>query len=414
MRIKGELIRNVSKKELVDSVDSVQSGEDYWRIQTGLAFEVEAHELRTQRAKRRHQRLREVIKKRCFEDSGRNPPQNADRLRRLQELLSKNDALEEEHRFARGVVLYLGDVLAYNLMPDHVVRLHGRNSPPGFFGGKSGRAQELEIGAFLTRNGWTVLLHDLTHCLKIGDLTAFCQERGILSLELGAGNKARKQRQSKRMHLLNSVLKEDVSGIKPDDLVTHSLPTHLIEGESHLDHNISAFIDVANCLETGCKVVQPDEGVLYAACVRGRGAEDLLRQLNPAERAWRNYLLASLSDRIAGKFSWVPPILSLSIPREPIVSLLRGDFYFCVFLDVDHIKRRLADLAPALAVSDESDYLQMFLASQDGLSVVGPRPIENVQYGLATLESALQMLAARAHPDLREFVADLEIKSDLQ
>lgn len=299
-------------------------------------------------------------------------------------------------------------------MPDHVVRLHGRNSSAGFFGGKNGRALELEVGAFLTREGWTVLLHDLTHCLRIGDLTAFCQDRGILSLELGAGNIARKQRQSKRMRLLNSVLKEDVSGINPDDLVTHSLPTQLIEGESPLDHNISAFIDVANCLETGCKVVQPEEGLLYVACARGRGAEDLLRELNPRERAWRNYLLASFSDRITGQFSWVPPILSLSMPREPIVSLLRGDFYFWVFLDVDHMKRRLAELAPALTVSDDSDRLQMTLANEDGLSVLGPRPIENVQYGLATLESALQMLAERAHLDIRGLVADVEIKSDLQ
>ena len=114
-----------------------------------------------------------------------------------------------------------------------------------------------------------------------------------------------------------------------------------------------------------------------------------------------------------GHFSWVPPILSLSIPREPIVSLLRGEFYFWVLLDVDHIKRRLADLAPALTAVDESGGLQMVLTNQDGLFVVGPRPIENAQYGLATLESALQMLAARAHLDLSEFKADLEIRSGL-
>jgi|ERR1035437_1491490 hypothetical protein len=220
----------MSLKELIDFVDSAQSGEDYWIIQRGLASEVEAHELRIHRTKRRHQRLREIIKG-CSENSARTLPNGVDRFRRLQELLVKNDALEQEHRFARGCVLYLGDVLAYNLMPDHVVRLHGRNSSPGFFVGKSGRTQELEIGAFLTRDNWTVLLHDLTHCLKIGDVTAFCQERGILSLELGTGSKARKQRQSKRMRLLNSVLKEDVSDINPDDLVTHSLPTHLIEGD---------------------------------------------------------------------------------------------------------------------------------------------------------------------------------------
>ncbi len=395
-------------EDLVRSVASVESGEDYWKTQNELAGEVEAHELRIQRTKRRHQRLREAIN----QSSGyavRNPPEYGGRLRHLQELLSKNDAAGYHHRFARSVILYLGDVLAYNVMPDHVVRLHGRNSSPGFFGGKSGRAQELEVGRFLTRNGWTVLLHDLTHCLRIGDLTAACPERGILSIELGPGHNPRKRRQRERMNLLNRVLKEDIAGVRPEDLITHSLPTHLMEGESHFGHNPAAFVEVAACLETGCKVVQPEEGLIYAACARGCGIEDLVKELSPGERGWRNYLVASFTDRIMGKFSWVPPIMSLPIPEEPLTSLLRGDFYFWVFLDVDHIKRRLADLAPSLTLSVECDCLQMSVHSEDAMSVLGPRPIENVQYGLATLESSLQMLAENARVDLGRIVREFPI-----
>lgn len=330
------------------------------------------------------------------------PHGRAERFRRLQGLLSRNDVLEEEHRFARGAVLYLGDVLAYNCMPDHAVRLHGRNSRPGFFRGKTGRAREFEIGDFLTSDGWTVLLHDLTHCLRIGDLTAFCQDRGILSLEVGAGNKARKMRQSKRMHLLNSVLKEDLTAIRPDELVAHSLPTNIVEDENDFDHNTSSFVEVASSLSTGCKVVKPEEGVLYVASTRECEVADILRELHLASPAAQNCLFASFSDRITGKYSWVPPILSLPIPRDIIVSLLRGDIRLWTFLDVDHIKQRLAEIAPALTVTVESRRLEMFVADQDSLSVLGSRPIENVQYGLATLESALRMLAARARLDLGE------------
>jgi len=392
-------------RNLLHSVNSAKTGDDYWKTQCELVSEIEAQELRIQRTKRRHQRLRETIK-RCSETPSRNPRENTGRLRRLQDLPSKNAAAEEDHRFARGVTLYLGDVLAYNVMPDHVARLHGRNSSPGFFGGKSGRTQELEICAFLTRDGWTVLLHDLTHCLRIGDITAVCGERGILSIEVGAGNKSRKHRQGVRMKLLNQVLKEDLSGVSPDDLLIHSLPTHLVEDSSHVDHNLAAFIEVADCLESGCKVVQPEDGLLYAACARGCGADDLIRELAPRERGWRNYLLARLTDRITGEFSWVPPIISLPIPEKIVVGLLRGDFHLWTFLDVDHIKRRLAVLAPSLSVSDDSDCLQMFIHYKDGLHVVGPRPIENVQYGLATLETALQLLAGRACLNLNELVAD--------
>jgi hypothetical protein len=395
----------MSLQDLIASVDSIQSGDDYWRVQHRLAVEVEAAELRIERTKRRHQRFRTAIK-RCSEKSDRTSRESVERFRRLQGLLSRNDMLEEGHRFARGAVLYLGDVLAYNLMPDHVARLHGRNSRPGFFRGKAGRALEFQVGDLLGSDVWTVLLHDLTHCLRIGDLTAFCQDRGILSLEVGAGSKARKMRQSKRMHLLHSVLKEDVTGIRPDDLADHSLPTNILEDEHDFDHNTSSFIEVANCLTTGCKVVRPEEGVLYVASVRECEAVDILRELRLASRAARNYLLASFSDRIAGKFSWVPPILSLSIPRDLIVSLLRGDFRLWTFLDVDHIKQSFVEIAPALTVTVESGRLEMCVDSQEGLSVLGPRPIENVQYGLATLESSLRMLAARARLDLKETARD--------
>jgi hypothetical protein len=391
----------MSLQDLIASVDSVQSGDDYWRVQRRLALEVEAHELRIERTKRRHQRFRAAIR-RYSEKPDRTSPGSAERFRRLQGLLSRNDVLEEQHRLDRGAALYLGDVLAYNLMPDHVVRLHGRNSRPGFFRGKTGRALELEIGDFLTNDGWTVMLHDLSHCLRIGDLTAFCENRGIWSLEVGAGSKARKMRQSKRMHLLNSVLKEDVTGIRPDDLIAHSLPTNIVEDGNDFDHNTSSFVEVAGSLSTGCKVVKPEEGVLYVAWARECEVADILRELRIASHAAQNCLLASFSDRIAGKFSWVPPILSLSIPRDLICGLLRGDFRFWTFLDVDHIKRRLAEIAPAVTVTVESDCLEMFVAGQNGLSILGLRPVENVQYGLATLESALRMLAARARLEPRE------------
>ena len=95
-------------QDLIASVDSVQSGDDYWRIQHRLAVEVEAGELRIERTKRRHQRFRTAIK-RSSDKSGRTSPGRAERFRRLQGLLSRNDVLEEEHRFARGAVLYLGE-----------------------------------------------------------------------------------------------------------------------------------------------------------------------------------------------------------------------------------------------------------------------------------------------------------------
>src|SRR5260221_5105610 len=147
-------------QDLLQSVTAAESAEDYWAVQDKLAAAIDRQERIIRRKQQHHLNFREAIKQ-CCEQSAVSPQWHRKPLQRLQNLLFANQRSEDDHRFARGAILYLGDTLAYNLMPDHVVRMHGRNSSPGFFGGKKGRKQELAIGAFLTDDGWTVLLHDL-------------------------------------------------------------------------------------------------------------------------------------------------------------------------------------------------------------------------------------------------------------
>jgi len=44
----------------------------------------------------------------------------------------------------RGTVLYLGDALAYNLLPEDYINVLCRNDGPGFFAGKKGRKLEVQ------------------------------------------------------------------------------------------------------------------------------------------------------------------------------------------------------------------------------------------------------------------------------
>jgi hypothetical protein len=195
------------------------------------------------------------------------------------------------------------------------------------------------------------------------------------------------------MRLLNQVLAEGISTISNTELTAHGFPTALLENEREFQYNTAAFCEVANCDAIGWKVVQPEDGLIYAACLPDCRAENLVRQITRTGRGWRNYAVACFRDRIVGGYSWVPPITSLTMPREHILGLLDRRFYFFVFIDVDHVKRRLAELLPSLSVSDEGGHLSFKTRKEDWDVLRGPRPIENVEYGLASLESALQMLA---------------------
>jgi hypothetical protein len=94
-----------------------------------------------------------------------------------------------------------------------------------------------------------------------------------------------------------------------------------------------------------------------------------------------------------GRFSWVPPIMSLDIAPDLLIPLLERRYYFFVFLSLDYIKNRLAELSPEVTMLLDDSRLS-FEYRHDGWRIIrSSRPIEDVQYGLTTLESALKSLA---------------------
>jgi hypothetical protein len=106
-----------------------------------------------------------------------------------------------------------------------------------------------------------------------------------------------------------------------------------------------------------------------------------------------------------GHYSWVPSIMSLPLPAEHVVGLLERRFHFWVFIDIDHVKRRLAKLSPDLAVSETGGHIGFTSRSDEWLVVRGHSPIENVQYGLASFETGLQILAIEPQFDRAEMLA---------
>ncbi len=383
-------------KNLLQSVVESQFAAEYWSVQKELAVEIERYERLIQAKRRWHIRLRNAIK-----DSASKVPNGkiaVDRLRRLQILLVSNETAEDNHRFSRAAILYLGDTLAYKIMPDHVVRLHGKNKSPGFFGAKDGRAKEIEIGNFMTEKGWTVLLHDLTHCLKIGDLTAICNNRGVVSFEVGSEAGSRKKRQKQRMVLLNQVLQEKFSDLSVDELTAHGFPYAIVEHPCDRTHNTDAFCDVTTLKGHRIRVTQPENGVIYAASVQDCGGEDIAREVMRLGEGWKECIFSCFRDRIMGDYSWVPPITLLGIPVEKILNLLNRNVYFYVFIDVVYLRKRLAELSQSLVVSVEDEMITFSRSEGEWSVVYGPRPIENVKYGLVSLESALKMLATTPTP----------------
>lgn len=81
----------------------------------------------------------------------------------------------------------VGDALAWRVFGfqrKHIIALC-QNPPPGAFPGKAGRAAELaRLEQAYSQDGEFAILHDLTNCLRIGDVTIFANDGTYKTIEV--------------------------------------------------------------------------------------------------------------------------------------------------------------------------------------------------------------------------------------
>lgn len=76
-----------------------------------------------------------------------------------------------ELRYVRDCILLVGDTIASLLLEVDAIKHMALYQSPGFISGKEGLDSEIEAANTFYRQGWMVLFNDLTHSVRIGDLT---------------------------------------------------------------------------------------------------------------------------------------------------------------------------------------------------------------------------------------------------
>ncbi len=92
----------------------------------------------------------------------------------LREAQSVVSSLEEQTailRYQRDCVLFVGDTIASKFLDVDSVKHMAAFQSPGFLSGKEGLDQEIYAAKDFYQKGWMVLFNDLTHSLRVGDLT---------------------------------------------------------------------------------------------------------------------------------------------------------------------------------------------------------------------------------------------------
>jgi hypothetical protein len=76
-----------------------------------------------------------------------------------------------ELHYIRDCILFIGDTMAVKILDVDTISQFAHYPSPGFLSGKEGLHTELEAAHKFYQDGYIVLLNDLTHCLRVGDLT---------------------------------------------------------------------------------------------------------------------------------------------------------------------------------------------------------------------------------------------------
>ena len=93
-------------------------------------------------------------------------------VRRNQSKIAALDGQIEELRYLRDCILFVGDTIAAHFLEPDAIKHFGAYPRPGFVTGKDGLRAEIEaMHHFYFNEGYFVLLNDLTHSVRVGDLT---------------------------------------------------------------------------------------------------------------------------------------------------------------------------------------------------------------------------------------------------
>jgi hypothetical protein len=210
----------------------------------------------------------------------------------------------------------VGDALAWRVFgfQRRYILALCRNDPPGVMAGKKGLIAERErVDRAWKDDGHFALMHDLTNCLRIGDVTIFT-ENGPQVIEVKSSADRRSPAQQRRITAARQAVQ--AMGPLPGDMNTHRLYHLDITFRTHLDLLTMATLRAARDGIFAMKV--PGDRALFVADLYGCNLQGWT-SAEMSERGQRQLAAAQRKAGIAGEPDYAISATSLdSVARDPL------------------------------------------------------------------------------------------------
>jgi hypothetical protein len=336
-------------------------------------------------------------------------------IHRYDRLIEALEISEQHHWANRNALRYLGDVLAHRLLAGHQISALSRGGDAGFLFDKAGIELEIKNAQKFADAGHYVVLNDLTHCLTVSDLTV-AGHFGLALVECKMSSRKvsslpRLSRQSERAWLVRDLLatdRLDASDDKRKELGFQLLPHQFIEtndtNQATMKYLVSEFIEACQLGPTGIRLSSPEPGLVYIVWRSGSSLDSVAEQLpwNPKDT---RMFVGMLSERLSGERAYVRPIAMHDIPSPLVQDFMMGEMRLTVLIDIGFVERELASRGIQVGQLQQTEHGGMWRFEKDGDSEVehmlSPRRLDDVLFGLLSLQSAIDLMAAIARAPIQ-------------
>jgi hypothetical protein len=322
---------------LINQLRTAESEAELYDLQQDLLTELLAVEERRAGCSRVIKRFR----------SGKGVPANAVEIRGpgdprdVETWEIERDVCERVGRQLRAV----GDALAWHVFDfqRNFIIVLSRNEPPGPIAGKTGLAAEREAIHDIWRNdGHFAILHDLTSCLRIGDITIF-EPGQVVVREIKTNERRRTRAQEQRILDACEALRSHtpMPGGAGQVLVEIDLPY-----QTHLD-SLRDALDLARQRKLQAMKIPGGRALVAANLFAGTPADtgdesarlfaSALENVKRRARIANNDQITMKSVDQVGRTAAIPPWSIYPLPAEMCASLIADVAFFYISMSGHHV-----------------------------------------------------------------------------
>jgi hypothetical protein len=313
-----------------------------------------------------------------------------------------NDRLEEQRNLI-SVLRSIGDCVPFIYGDRWDLKQMVLKEEPGFLTGKSGTRLERQVFRNAFDAGATVVMNDLTHTMRFGDITLFRPElwpeggSPFIWFEVKSGrggDSARTARQMAASKHIGDYLatdKREADGGLYQRVSVLGEPTHHFERATRM---------MVSLPQGGWLLEEVEPGLHYVLIDCRRKTEGYEEIFGDLFKRGRSFLL-SVNDMKKEQRAYYPFPISIRDPNA-LYRFLNGEFIMLVIVDLDQVNRQLSRQSMSISGSGQDEYPWMVTLEGSDVPVelresfVGIHPIGRLAAEFMSLEWLIDNLVSRA------------------